>query len=81
MEGTPRVYRAETGRYVTGTEIWRKFETDEWTPYRWDADTGTEWVQTVDGDVLKLEPVTQLELPDHVELVPTDDGAVVRADD
>lgn len=72
------IYRSSTGAYYTGTQLWRRFEADEWRPCCWDADSGREWVETTDGELLCLTPVSPADLPDHLRLERDGRGVVVR---
>lgn len=63
------VYICSDGRYVGDADVWERFESEVWRPCCWDTETGYEWVETNDGELLLLVPVARSFLPDwmHVE--------------
>lgn len=63
-----RVYEGSDGRYYTAVQLWEHLESETWVPCAWDPETGREWVETPDGDLLALTPVPESELPEAVEL-------------
>ena len=72
------IYRSSTGEFWTGTEIWQRFESGEWTPCCWDSDSGVEWIETDAETLLCLTPISPSELPDDVTLERVSHGVVVE---
>jgi hypothetical protein len=56
-------YRSSNGRYYRDSEIWSQFESGQWLPYCWDAETGAEWIQTDDGEIIELTPISPPDCP------------------
>lgn len=73
-----RIYECSDGNYYGDADIWARFEAGEWTPVNWDDESGTEWVETEDGEMLTLEPVAQSELPQNVAVEPVAAGVTVE---
>mgnify|MGYP006272700461 FL=1 len=57
--GDGNLYRGSDGCYYGDVDIWEQFESGSWTPCCWNTETGTEWVETSDGELLRLVPVSQ----------------------
>jgi hypothetical protein len=72
--GNGSLYRSSDGRYFGDADVWERFETGDWTPCCWDTETGEEWIETRDGDVLRLRPVPAHVVPDWVEVDRDADG-------
>ena len=73
--GNGRLYRSSDGRYFGDADLWEQLESGAWKPCCWDTDTGEEWVETQDGELLGLQPVPPHEVPDWVEIDRDEDGA------
>ncbi|QCC50021.1 hypothetical protein [Halapricum salinum] len=71
------LYRGNDGEYYGGVDIWERFESNSWTPFAWDPERGTEWVETDDQELLELTPVVREEVPRSVEIERTDSGLSV----
>jgi len=67
------IYESSSGEYYSGLDIWMRFESGLWTPHDWDDETGQEWVQTDDGTVIMLTPITEAELPEGISVTEIDD--------
>jgi hypothetical protein len=78
MTSSDTIYRSDSGRYYSTVELWRHFESGEWAPFKWDEATEKEWVETDDGEILELTPITVSELPASVTVEETDYGPVVQ---
>lgn len=78
MEET--VYHSSKGEFVTGSQIWERFESGEWTPCCWNPTTGEEWVGTAADELVALSPVDRATLPTEVHLERHGPGLVVRSD-
>lgn len=78
MTGSNTIYRSDDGRYYSTVELWRHFESGEWDPLGWDEETEKEWVETEDGEIIELTPITVSELPATVTVKETDYGPVIR---
>jgi hypothetical protein len=78
MCATDRVYECSDGNYYGNADIWARFEAGEWTPVSWEEDSGTEWVETADGELLTLQPVPESDLPPHVDIEPAAGGVTVE---
>ena len=75
MRGSGKVlYAGSDGDYYGEVDIWERFEADRWVPFAWDPDSGAEWVETEDQELLELTPVTSGELPQNVAIVRTESG-------
>lgn len=61
MDGT--IYRCSDGGYYGDADIWKQFEAGNWVPFCWDEESGHEWVETRDDELLALEPISQPKLP------------------
>jgi hypothetical protein len=72
------IYRSSAGEFVTGTQVWERSESGEWTPCCWDDESGKEWVETDAERMLCLTPVSPSELPDDVRLERVTRGVVVE---
>ena len=74
---TGTVYRCSDGRYYGDVDVWKQFESGDWTPSRWDEDTGREWVQTGDGELHTIAPVSRADLPESTRIEHVPEGFVV----
>lgn len=68
------VYICSDGRYVGDADVWERFESSAWKPCCWDAETGYEWVETEEGELLLLVPVSPSFLPDWMAVEEDADG-------
>ncbi|SFK82858.1 hypothetical protein SAMN04487950_1306 [Halogranum rubrum] len=68
---TGTVYRCSDGGYYGNADVWERFESGAWTPCCWDTESGAEWVETGEGELLALEPTSRSSLPErmHTERV------------
>jgi len=62
------IYVGSDGRCYTAVELWERLESGSWQPCCWDPESGDEWVETADGELLALSPVDERELPDDIEI-------------
>lgn len=76
MEGT--LYQDSQGTYWSDVQVWEQFEADRWNPCCWDSESGQEWVETVDGELLALTPVAPADLPDDVQFSVVEEGLLVH---
>jgi hypothetical protein len=74
------VYRCSDGCYYGDVDVWERLESGEWTPCCWDTDSGMEWMETQDGELLVLEPTSQSALPERVQTECVAGGTVVPGD-
>lgn len=72
--GCGTIYQGSNGRYYGAVDLWDRFEQDTWSPVCWDEESGTEWVETEQGDLLVLEPLPASDAPDWVRLEQTTRG-------
>jgi len=77
--GSGDVYRCSDGRYFGDVEIWERFESGAWTPFCWEETTGREWVETRNGELLFLVPVSERALPDSTQLARDNGGLRVHS--
>nr|WP_244531654.1 hypothetical protein [Halogranum amylolyticum] len=75
---TNTVYRSSDGDYYGDVEIWERLESGTWTPCCWDTESGKEWMETRDGELLILEPISQNELPESVQTERVTTGTAVK---
>ncbi|SEO83229.1 hypothetical protein SAMN04487948_105378 [Halogranum amylolyticum] len=57
--GEGNIYRGSDGRYYGDVDIWERFESGAWTPCVWDTESGVEWVETEDEELLSLVPLSE----------------------
>ncbi|SEO19454.1 hypothetical protein SAMN04487948_10118 [Halogranum amylolyticum] len=62
------IYRCSEGGYYGDVDIWEQLESGTWTPHCWDTETGIEWMETEDGELLVLEPISRSALPEGVSV-------------
>ncbi|QSG04651.1 Uncharacterized protein HSR121_0295 [Halapricum desulfuricans] len=62
------------GDYYGEVDVWERLETGDWTPFAWDRESGVEWVETDDQQLLVLTPVPPRELPPRVDVEQTEAG-------
>jgi hypothetical protein len=79
MSNDNHLYECSDGNYYGNAEVWNRLEAGQWTPVDWDDESGTEWVENQDGDVLRLDPVSEDTLPPDVQVVETETGVRVEA--
>jgi hypothetical protein len=72
--GNGKLYRSSDGRYFGSADLWERLEAGDWTPCCWDEETGEEWVETRDGELLALQPISPQAVPDRVEISHDVDG-------
>lgn len=72
------IYRCSDGQYYGDVDLWERFESGEWTPHCWDSESGSEWVETRDEELLILEPISRTSLPDHVQTESVATGTKVQ---
>ena len=75
---TNSIYRCSDGHYYGDAEIWEQLESGTWTPCCWDPESGTEWVETTEGELLVLEPIARSDLPDGVHTERVTAGTAVK---
>ncbi|SEO68588.1 hypothetical protein SAMN04487948_104173 [Halogranum amylolyticum] len=75
---TNPIYRCSDGKYYGDVDIWKRLESGTWTPCCWDTESGKEWMETQDGELLILEPISQNELPESVQTERVTTGTVVN---
>lgn len=68
------VYISSDGRYMGDADVWEQFESEAWKPCCWDTETGYEWVETEEGELLLLVPVATSFLPDGMTVEENADG-------
>jgi len=78
MSDDNTLYECSNGEYYGNADIWERLEAGQWTPVDWDDDSGTEWVENQDGDVLRLDPVSEDSLPAEAAIVETAAGLAVQ---
>lgn len=75
MDGT--TYKCSDGQFYGDVQLWERFERDEWSPFCWEAG-GREWVETSDGEILALTPVSPDALPAGMTVTAVRGGIVVE---
>lgn len=50
------VYVGSDGNYYGEVDVWERLEAGDWTPFAWDRESGVEWVETDDQQLLVLTP-------------------------
>lgn len=68
------VYRGSDGRFYGDVDIWDRLESSTWVPCCWDEQSGVEWVETMDEQLLALVPTAQQALPEETQVVNTGGG-------
>ncbi|MCU4719089.1 hypothetical protein [Halapricum hydrolyticum] len=74
MSRTRAVYVGSDGNYYGEADIWERFETGCWAPFAWDSESGEEWVETDEQQLLVLTPTSPEELPQRVDIERTEAG-------
>lgn len=64
-EGT--VYSCSNGQYYGDVDVWEHLESGTWKPCLWNPESGEEWVEKQDGELLVLVPVSRSSLPKQVQ--------------
>ena len=59
-------YKCSDGCYYGDVEVWERLESGTWTASCWDTESGTEWMETEDDELLVLEPISRSDLPEEV---------------
>lgn len=59
-----KFYRCSNGNFYSEEEIWERLEAGVWRPFCWDDQTGEEWMESADEQILYLDPVDGAEVPD-----------------
>ena len=77
--GDGTVFQTSEGVYIGDAEVWERFESGEWTTCCWDTETGREWVETQEGDLLLLIPVSQYALPANTTITDDPDGLRIHS--
>jgi hypothetical protein len=72
--GNGKLYRSSDGRYFGDADIWERLESGEWKPCCWDEETGEEWVETRNGELLELQPIPSQAVPDWIDIDHDVDG-------
>jgi len=72
------VYESSDWRYFGEARLWEKFESGTWEPCAWDPETGREWIETDDGDLLMLIPISRHALPGWADVTHYPDGARIH---
>lgn len=67
VDPNPTVYRGSDGRFYGDVDIWDRLESRTWAPCCWDEQTGVEWVETKDEQLLVLIPTAQSALPAKIQ--------------
>lgn len=78
---TYTVYRCSDGHYYGDGDIWNQLESGAWTPCCWDTESGKEWIERQDGELLILEPISKTDLPESVRTESAAAGTVVKNSD
>lgn len=76
--GDRTVYLSSEGEFFGDAEVWERLESGVWIPRCWDTETGREWVETQNGDLLLLIPVSRHALPDGIDARHDADGVRTR---
>lgn len=71
------IYEGSDGQYYTDWQVWRNFESNRWKAFCWKEDSRWEMVETSQGDLLVLNPISKSELPDDVVVEYSEMGAEV----
>ncbi|SEP03017.1 hypothetical protein SAMN04487948_11164 [Halogranum amylolyticum] len=66
--GNGTAYSGSDGYYYGDVDLWQQFECGVWIPFCWDTETGIEWVEAQDGEILTLTPISQSSLPREVSV-------------
>lgn len=74
------LYQDSYGDYWSAVQLWEQLEAGHWNPCCWDPESGQEWVETEDGELLTLTPVSQAELPSDVRVRVVEEGVLVHDD-
>lgn len=74
------VYECSDGGYYSDVQVWERLESGTWRPCCWDADTGREWVENDEEELLLLDPVSPTELPSGVQIEHASAGVLVHDD-
>lgn len=77
MEGT--VYKCTDGCYYGDADVWAQFESGAWTPCCWDEETGKEWVETRQDQLLVLTPTSRHTVSEGTQIEHVADGLSVSA--
>lgn len=78
MDGN--LYQDSCGNYWSAVQLWENLEAGRWNPCCWDPESGQEWVETQDGELLALTPVSEAELPNDVQLNVVEEGVLLHRD-
>lgn len=66
--GDGTIYRGSDGQYYGDVDLWERFESGVWTPQCWNTETGREWVETEDNEVLCLTPIARRNVAEETHL-------------
>lgn len=75
---TNTVYSCSDGEYYGDVDMWERLESGTWTPCCWDTESGKEWMETRDGELLILEPISRDDLPGSVQTERVTTGTAVK---
>ncbi|SEP18577.1 hypothetical protein SAMN04487948_11953 [Halogranum amylolyticum] len=68
LMGVGTIYRGSDGEYYGDVDLWERFESGVWTPQCWNTETGREWVETQDDEVLCLTPIARRSVAEETHL-------------
>lgn len=74
------IYECSDGAYYGDADLWERLESGTWTSCCWDEDSGAEWVETANNELLALNPISKHDLPDWVQVKPVTAGVSVTID-
>ena len=72
------IYECSDGGYYSDVQVWERLESEAWRVCCWEAETGREWVENEDGELLMLDPISRSELPSGVQIERASTGVLVR---
>lgn len=79
--GTETVYRCSDGRLYGDVDVWDRLESGAWTPCCWEESSGREWVETNEGELFELVPVSRSALPAAIRVERLAAGVRVVSDE
>lgn len=74
------IYECSNGGYYGDRDVWKRLEAETWNVCCWDETSGTEWVETEDGELVVLTPISRNDLPNWVQVERAADGLNVTVD-
>ena len=76
--GDGTVYKSSKGEYFGDADVWDRLESGLWEPCCWCKETGKEWVETQQGDLLLLIPISRHAVPDWKTISYHPDGLRIQ---